>query len=194
MNASQVCGSKAKKAEIQIEWPGRGRKEKKEMKRLLVLIFVAVVALSFSIPVHAADATANLMTGGRNNPIDIGDLNITYIYDGFNVEYNIDSPWEIVDTHAYIGLTPPTKSFPAKFPFKAGYIPFYTGTATSVFIATYAEVRTQVLNRFGNPRYDRHGKPIYEYRTVWAQNGADTRIGKGVNKATYFEFVLPSPN
>jgi hypothetical protein len=171
------------------------RKEgEKEMKRLLVLLFVAVVALSFSIPVHAADATANLMTGGRNNPIDIGDMNITYTYDGFNVEYYVDSPWEIVQTHVYIGFQPPTKSAPGKFPFKAGYIPFYTGTASAVFIAANAEVRTQVLNRFGNPRYDKRGKPIYEYRTVWAQNGADTRIGKGANKATYFQFILPSPN
>ena len=155
----------------------------REMKKILVLIVAALMALGFSLPALANGpiATANLITDGGDNPTDIGDLTVTYASGVFTVAYSIDSPWEIVETHVYIGSTAPAKSAPGRFPYVAGDIPF-AGTGT-VYMAAHAEVRRQTgVDEFLNP--------IYMYETVWAQTGVDHPIGKGKNWATYFEFTL----
>jgi hypothetical protein len=162
------------------------------MKKLWVLILAAILTLSFSLPVFADDPTANLMMPGWGGPTDIGDLNVGVTATGFNVEYSVDDPWEIVTTHVYIGLVPPVRSLPRRFPFTAGDIPFEIGAAQSVFIAAQAEVRTQALDRRGNPRFDRRGNPVYIYQIVWAKNGNDIKIGRGFfNQGTYFEYTIP---
>jgi hypothetical protein len=156
-------------------------------KVLAILLVVVVMALGFGAPALAADLTANLITDGGDNPTDIGDLSVTYdsVSGNFTAAYNIDSPWEIVETHVYIGSQPPAKSSPGRFPYMAGDIPFDVTGLTKVYIAAHAEVRmdTGLLDDLGNP--------IYAYESVWAQTGTDFAIGKGANWATYFEFTLP---
>jgi len=166
----------------------------REMKKILVLIVAALMALGFSLPALANGPTANLITDGGDNPTDIGDLTVTYAPGApgvFTVAYSIDSPWEIVETHVYIGSTTPTKSSPGKFPYAAGDITFDVGEATSVYIAAHAEVKKPLLDLNGLPVLDLNGLPIYVYETVWAQTGTDTRIGKSANWATCFAFTLP---
>ena len=154
------------------------------MKKVLAILIVAAMALCFSATALAAVPTANLITDGGDNPTDIGNLTVTYASGEFTVEYSIDSPWEIVETHVYIGSQPPAKSSPGKFQYVAGVIPFATSGDTA-YIAAHAEVRmdTGEVDEFDNA--------IYAYETVWAQTGTDVRIGKGANWATYFEFPLP---
>lgn len=130
--------------------------------------------------------TADLITDGGDNPTDVGDLKITYDAEEFNVEYIIDAPWEIVETHVYIGDVAPVKSNPGKFPYEAGDIVYDVELEESVYIAAYAEIRIQTgLDEFGNP--------VYVYEGVWAQTGTDYEIGKGANWATYFEYPIPVP-
>jgi len=154
------------------------------VKKVLAILIVAAMALCFSATALAAVPTANLITDGGDNPTDIGNLTVTYASGEFTVEYSIDSPWEIVETHVYIGSQPPAKSSPGKFQYVAGVIPFATSGDTA-YIAAHAEVRmdTGEVDEFDNA--------IYAYETVWAQTGTDVRIGKGANWATYFEFPLP---
>ena len=155
------------------------------MKKVLaILLVVVVMALGFAAPALAADLTANLITDGGDNPTDIGNLTVTYASGNFTVEYSIESPWQIVETHVYIGSQPPAKSSPGKFQYVDGVIPFATSGDTA-YIAAHAEVRmdTGEVDEFDNA--------IYAYETVWAQTGTDVRIGKGANWATYFEFPLP---
>ena len=154
------------------------------MKKVLAILIVAAMALCFSATALAAVPTANLITDGGDNPTDIGNLTVTYASGEFTVEYSIDSPWEIVETHVYIGSQPPAKSSPGRFQYVAGVIPFATSGDTA-YIAAHAEVRmdTGEVDEFDNA--------IYAYETVWAQTGTDVRIGKGANWATYFEFPLP---
>lgn len=164
------------------------------MKRLFVLLLALVLTLSFTLPVFADEPTANLMTYGVRNPTDYGDLNLICTADGFNVQFNMDDPWELVDTHVYLGSTPPGQSFPRWFPFEAGDIPFETGSVSSVFIAAQAVVRMQAMDRNGNPKFDRRGNPVYIYGNVWAKSGNDIRIRRGAKWATYFEYVLQTPS
>lgn len=155
------------------------------MKKVLaILLVVVVMALGFAAPALAADLTANLITDGGDNPTDIGNLTVTYASGNFTVEYSIESPWQIVETHVYIGSQPPAKSSPGRFPYVAGDIKFDVTGLTKVYIAAHAEVMRDTGTK------DILGNPIYEYETVWAQTGADVRIGKGANWATYFEFPL----
>ena len=154
------------------------------MKKVLAILIVAAMALCFSATALAAVPTANLITDGGDNPTDIGNLTVTYASGEFTVEYSIDSPWEIVETHVYIGSQPPAKSSPGRFPYVAGDIKFDVTGLTKVYIAAHAEVMRDTGTK------DILGNPIYEYETVWAQTGADVRIGKGANWATYFEFPL----
>jgi len=123
--------------------------------------------------------TADLITDGGDNPTDVGDLKVTHDAGVFNVEYILDAPWEIVDTHVYIGTNPPSKSSPGKFPYTTGDIDF--GSAPPVYIAAHATIRMQT-------GVDKHGNPVYSYAGVWAQTGDDTPIGRGANWATYFEY------
>ena len=144
------------------------------------------IQLSFTV-VEAPSKTADLITDGGDNPTDLGDLNVSYESGNFTVEYILDAPWEIVDTQVYIGTTPPAKSSPGKFPYEAGEITFNPGSSESVYIAAHAKIRMQT-------GVNSHGHPVYAYAGVWAQTGDDTRIGKGANWATYFQYVIPDQN
>ena len=152
------------------------------MKKMLSILLAAIMTLCIAAPALAADVTADLIVDGRDTAEDIGDLDIDYMGDGFIVEFSIESPWEIVETHVYIGEEPPAKSSPGKFPYEAGYIAF-EDTGMPVYIAAHAEVRMEIE--------DEEGNIIYLYETVWAQardDMANSPIGKGANWATYFQF------
>jgi hypothetical protein len=145
----------------------------------------ATVTLSFKV------VAADLITEGRHNPKDLGDLFVSYLYDSnhpekgeyFNVEYVLDPTWEIVNTQVYIGTTPPTRSSPGKFPYHAGDIigiDLGDYATTPVYIAAHAQIRKQT-------GVDKRGHPIYTHAGVWAQTGTDTLIDKGLG--TYFQYT-----
>ncbi len=136
----------------------------------------AHIQLTFTV---VLGKTADLITDGGDNPTDVGDLKVTHDAGVFNVEYILDTPWEIVDTHVYIGTNPPSKSSPGKFPYTAGVIDF--GSPPPVYIAAHAKIRMQT-------GVDENGNPVYAYAGVWAQTGEDISIGKGANWATCFEY------
>jgi hypothetical protein len=142
----------------------------------------AHIQLTFTV---VLGKTADLITDSRHNPMDVGDLKVTYDAGVFNVEYILDAPWELVDTHVYIGTNPPSKKNPKKFPYTAGEITFNPGSESSVYIAAHAKIRMQT-------GVNKKGKPVYTYAEVWAQTGDDIRIGKGNKGATYFEYLIPS--
>lgn len=128
----------------------------------------------------------NLITDGGDNPTDVGDLHVSYYNGVFHIEYTVDAPWEVVQTHVYIGEEEPAKSAPGRFPYSAGSISI-TIDEFPVFIAAHAEIRMDTGD------LDEYGNPIYAYESVWAQDGvSDESIGKGANWATYFEYqILP---
>lgn len=164
------------------------------MKKFLSVLLALVMAITFSVPIFAD--SANLIVDGGETAADIGDFEYSWNPGTFTVNYTVDAPWEIVETHVYIGMTPPAKSSPGKFPFVAGEIPFDANIGDTVYIAAHAEIRqitgyTPIYDELGNQIGE---EPIYEYESVWAQTGSDTLIGKGANWATYFQYSLPSPH
>jgi hypothetical protein len=128
--------------------------------------------------------TADLVIDGGENATDVGDLNLTYDAGVFNVDYSVDAPWEIVETHVYIGDDLPKKSAPGTFPYQEGEIEF-TPEGDSVCIAAYAEVRMDTGD------VDENGNPVYIYEGMWAQADVNITIGKGGNWATCFIYELP---
>jgi hypothetical protein len=140
---------------------------------------------------------ANLITDGGDNPTDIGDLAVSYSETGpgdtndgkFTVAYSIDSPWEIVETHVYIGSSAPKKHAPGRFPYKEGVISFDADAGVPVYIAAHAEVRRWIPPVGETPGY-------WYYETVWAQTGDDVLFrstGKGNKWATYFSWTPIAP-
>lgn len=124
----------------------------------------------------------DLITDGGDNPTEVGDLHVSYFNGFFHIEYTVDAPWEVVQTHVYIGNEPPAKSSPGRFPYAAGSIPFTMSDNT--VIAAHAEIRMQTGE-------DEFGSPIYAYESVWAQDGiSDEPIGNGANWATCFEYQI----
>jgi uncharacterized membrane protein len=131
-----------------------------------------------------APPAAELIIDGGENPTNVGDLNVTYDNGVFNVEYLLNAPWEIVETHVYIGDALPRKIAPGKFPYQEGGIEF-NPDGDSVYIAAYADVRMPTGES------DEDGNPIFLHEGMWAQADTNIPIGKGDSWATCFEYELP---
>jgi len=80
------------------------------MKQVCVALLLLV-----SVGLCAAATTVTLVAGQEYNAgwvraiADLGSLWITI---------HADNGWVLIETHVYVGLTPPTKSAPGRFPYK----------------------------------------------------------------------------
>jgi hypothetical protein len=143
----------------------------------------ATYTANFVVDKAVPRKVADLIVYGKKTTTDVGDLIISYNEGSFYIEYSPEAPWEIIKTSVYIGTSAPANSSPGRFPYQAGDIEFDSGSADSVYIAAYAEVRKQT-------GIDKKGKPVYVYEGAWAQTGTDYKIDKGAKFSTYFEYTL----
>ena len=159
------------------------------MRKFIVISIVLLMIAGFAITSSAMDVT---LWAGQN--INVGNLNVVIDGDFLVVTYNVTDPeWELGDTHLYVGIEPPTKSAPGRFPYgpEDAFEGVYTidlddfGGVLPLYIAAQAEVG-KVDPTTGEPILDPDtGLPIEE--TVWAEG---TQIRTGKNWAMYFIFPL----
>lgn len=164
------------------------------MKKILAVLLAVVLTLGISLPAFADDA--DMIIDGRGSAENIGTFSIDYAGGEFTVDFAIDpeSDWELVETHVYIGDEPPAKHSPGQFPYTAGTIEYAAAAGATVYVAAHAEVQRYVETIdiiVDGVIVDT--EDVYEYESVWVQNGNDTAIGKGKNWATYFVYTIPEP-
>ncbi len=150
------------------------------MKKFIVLSIILLMLAGFVITSSADEIT---LWAGQNE--EVGTLTVEVVGKNLVVTFIIDAPWVLEETHLYVGLKPPTKSAPGKFPYGPGgavyTIPLSDfGEAEVLYIAAHAVV---VTTNNCEPREE----------TAWARWCDDfTRtIRPGKNWATYFKFPLP---
>jgi len=94
------------------------------MKKVLFPIFALVLALGLALPMaapvaaHTAEEpyTTPLMAGQN---IGVGEVLVWNDGDNLYVQYVVDDPWEMTDSHLYVG-----KTDPASFPSTPGQFPY----------------------------------------------------------------------
>ena len=162
------------------------------MKKFIVISIVLLMLAGFAITSSAQD----LVVGRQHIPV-VGELTVVVVDGNLEVTYIMDpvEGWELLETHLYVGIDPPTKSAPGRFPYDAidGVYEidleadFPGVTITLLYIAAQAEVRIQEVDPdTGEPMVDPDtGEPIYQEETAWA-DGIQIRTGK--NWAMYFTF------
>jgi len=159
------------------------------MKRFIVLSIVLLMLAGLGIT-----SSADVVTLYAGQNIDVGTLTVEVDVNGdLVVTYAITDPeWELLETHLYVGIDPPTKSAPGRFPYgpedvvKEGkYVIDLEGFTGTLYIAAQAEIG--MIDEFGNPVLDENNEQIEE--TTWAEG---TQIRTGKNWAMYFEFTIPS--
>jgi len=165
------------------------------MKKFIVLSIVLLMLAGFAITSSAMDVT---LWAGQN--INVGTLTVEVVGDNLEVTYIMDPDegWELLETHLYVGTSPPEKSAPGRFPYDAidGVYEIDLETdfpeATTLYIAAQAEVRKQEVDPdTGELMFDPDtGEPIYQEETVWAE-GDEIRPDK--NWAMFFTFPVVAP-
>jgi len=157
------------------------------MRKFIVISIVLLMLAGFAITSSAQD----LVVGRQHVPV--GTLTVAVVGDNLVITYDItDSEWELLGTHLYVGITPPTKSAPGRFPYgpedvseEGKYVialGVFTGT---LYIAAHAEIG--MIDGDGNPVLDEYEEQIKE--TTWAYG--ENQIPPGKNWAMYFTFPLP---
>jgi len=63
-------------------------------------------------------ATAEIVTLVAGQQYDAGWVTAVADDDSLKVTIHADNGWVLLETHVYVGLIPPTKSAPGRFPFK----------------------------------------------------------------------------
>jgi hypothetical protein len=173
------------------------------MKKFIVISIVLLMLAGFAITSSAQDTlVVDLVVGRKHIPVgeltvevDGGNLVITYAMDPVVLD---EEGWELLETHLYVGIGPPTKSAPGQFPYGPeseyvtddGYsiplsvLPVLPPENDSYFIAAQAEIGK--IDDEGVPVLDEYDEQIEE--TTWAKSDDEIRPGK--NWAMYFEFEL----
>ena len=172
------------------------------MKRFIVLSIVLLMLAGFAITSSAVTLPVPVplpttVTLFADQTLDVGTL--TVAFDGTNlvVTYamnpwnSVEEGWELLETHLYVGIDPPTKSAPGRFPYDAinGVYEIDLGSdfpgAFTLYIAAHAEIG--MVDEFGDPIcYE--GTDVQIEETAWAEG---TQIRTGKNWATYFAVILP---
>jgi hypothetical protein len=159
------------------------------MKRFIVLSIVLLMLAGFAITSSAMEVT--LLAG---QTIEVGTL--TVAFDGTNlvVTYamnpwnSVEEGWELLETHLYVGIDPPTKSAPGRFPYDAidgVYEIDLEGFTGTLYIAAQAEIG--MIDEYGDPVIDPDTEEQIE-ETAWAFG--EDKIRPGKNWAMYFEFEV----
>ena len=156
------------------------------MRKFIVISIVLLMLAGFGIT-----SSADVVTLYADQIIDVGTLTVEVVGINLVVTYNITAPWELGETHLYVGTVAPTKSAPGRFPYgpEDAVDGVYTipladfGGATTLYIAAQAEVTNpaEIDPVTGLPREE----------SVWA-DGDEIRPGK--NWAMCFTFVVDQYN
>ena len=174
------------------------------MRKFIVISIVLLMLAGFAITSSAMEV--DLVVGRKLIPVGTltveivsGNLVITY---AMNPVVPDEEGWELLETHLYVGIDPPTKSAPGQFPYGPeseyatddGYsiplsvLPVLPSGSDSYFIAAQAEIGK--IDDEGEPVLDNPDPEIGEQieETTWAKSDDEIRPGK--NWAMYFEFVV----
>jgi len=158
------------------------------MKKFIVISIVLLMLAGFAITSSAED----LVVGRKHIPV--GELTVEVIGDNLVVTYIItDLEWELLGTHLYVGITPPTKSAPGRFPYGPEHVYILSpgvyvipladfGEVAILYIAAHAEIG--MIDGGGYPVLDEYEEQIKE--TTWAFG--DECIPPCKNWAMYFAF------
>ena len=163
------------------------------MRKFIVVSIVLLMIAGFAITSSAQDTLeVDLVVGRKHIPV-VGELTVVVVGVNLVITYTITDPWELGETHLYIGTSAPTKSAPGQFPYgpesdyatDVGYTipldelpdPDENG---NIFIAAQAEVSMVDTNNFNE---------LIE-ETTWAWTEGDLSIPPGKNWATYFTFTV----
>ena len=172
------------------------------MRKFIVISIVLLMLAGFAITSSALEV--DLVVGRKLIPVgtltvevDNGFLVVTYAMDPVVPD---EEGWELLETHLYVGIDPPTKSAPGQFPYGPeseyatddGYsiplsvLPVLPEERDSYFIAAQAEIGK--IDDEGEPVLDDPDPEIGEQieETTWAKSDDEIRPGK--NWAMYFEF------
>ncbi len=147
------------------------------MKKFIVLSIVLLMLAGFAITSSAMDVT---LYAGQT--INVGNLNVVVSGGNLVVTYAIDAPWVLVETHLYVGTSPPAKSAPGQFPYGPGG-------------AVYTISLTELNAELGDILYIAAHAVVTNTceETAWARRcfnyDWDFRIPPGKNWASYFEFI-----
>jgi len=163
------------------------------MKKFIVLSIILLMLAGFAIT-----SSAMVVTLFADQTIDVGTLNVEVIGSNLVVTYNITDPWELLETHLYVGTVAPTKSAPGRFPYGPEdavdgvcTIPLADfGGVFSLYIAAQAEVQKPIVDEFDVPILDGDGNPTYQEETAWAIGDESICIPPCKNWAMYFSFVV----
>jgi hypothetical protein len=162
------------------------------MRKFIVISIVLLMLAGFAITSSAQLVTVTLFT---DQTLPVGELTVAVVDGDLIVTYDItDSGWELLETHIYVGVDPPPKSAPGRFPYvddatDGKYIRVYNlGVFTGTLcIAAHAEIG--MVDENDEPVVDENDEQIEE--TAWALAEVGIPIGKGKNWATYFLFPEP---
>ena len=160
------------------------------MKKFIVLSIVLLMLAGFAITSSAQLVTVTLFT---DQTLPVGTLTVEVVDGDLIVTYDItDSGWELLETHIYVGVDPPPKSAPGRFPYvddatDGKYVRVYNlGVFTgNLYIAAHAEIGEVDVNGDPIPSFEDQTE-----ETAWALAELGIPIGKGKNWATYFTFTV----
>ncbi len=160
------------------------------MKKFIVISIVLLMLAGFAITSSAQLVTVTLFT---DQTLPVGTLTVEVVSGDLFVTYDItDSGWELLETHIYVGVDPPPKSAPGRFPYvddatDGKYVRVYNlGVFTgNLCIAAHAEIGEVDVNGDPIPSFEDQTE-----ETAWALAELGKPIGKGKNWATYFTFTV----
>jgi len=174
------------------------------MRKFIVISIVLLMLAGFAITSSALEV--DLVVGRKLIPV--GTLTVEIVSGNLVITYAMDpvvpdeEGWELLETHLYVGIDPPTKSAPGQFPYGPeseyatddGYsiplsvLPVLPEERDSYFIAAQAEIGK--IDDEGEPVLDDPDPEIGEQieETTWAKSDDEIRPGK--NWAMYFEFEV----
>jgi len=166
------------------------------MRVLLTTAVLLAIVASAAFCAQVQIATTDLIAG---KTIDVGAVTV-YQDDGtgvVTVVIDADAPWEMDETHLYIGSVPPEKQSPGKFPYQhedLGWVSQDTYdlgvlAADTYYIAVQAEVRENLGDADGDQDIDQDDEALYPEESAW---GDGQLIRANGPWAMYFSFTVPA--
>jgi len=159
------------------------------MKKFIVLSIVLLMLAGFAITSSAQPITVTLFA---DQTLPVGTLTVEVVGTDLVVTYDIDDPWELGETHLYVGDSVPAKSAPGRFPYGPD------DAVDGVYIIPLADLDAEVgdilvIAAHAEVTNPDEIDPVTELppreETAWADV---TQIRPGKNWATYFTFVVPA--
>ena len=88
-----------------------------DMKKTILKLFLPLIFLTaLATPVQADESYELTLYAGQTIPV--GTVTINTYADHLTVHIHTWGGWQLVETHLYVGIDPPAKHSPGKFPFE----------------------------------------------------------------------------